>query len=511
MTLWTPGRWHQAPAYFTFPPFEHTAGYRGADFLAELTFRGEPLVADEDQRNLLAVLFAGPRGADYRRRDLRWAAPLATIIAARQNIKTSTAWMGVLIALFLLNARRVVWSAHVFNPTTKEAFDDFREIIEDNRALSKRVKTVHTASGREAIEFANRAKLRFVARSRGGGLGTGNDLVVLDEGWALTPDHMSALLPTKSAQPNSQVWSLSSAGHMESEQLRILRDVGRAGADRTLWAEWCGLSAMDPPQLSCADEGCTHRFGQVSGCVLDDRDEWARGNSALGRRIGVEEIEDERRSMTPERFWRERIGRWDEPKAGAVIPLGAWQACARPGSVIDGPVVLWVDVTLDRRRAGVGVCGMSGSAPQVPQVEMAYDGPGADLVVAEVERMLSEHRVVAVGATGSGPVSTLLPEIKRVCESAGVDFVKAGTGEFAGMCGGLYDAVGSQALCHLSDSRVGRSLAAARRRKVVDAWDWERTGVEVDAMPVRCVTGAHGLFGRYRNVSDDYDVMDSIL
>ena len=507
MSLWTPDPWHQPPAHFTFPEFEHTAGYRGADFLAELTFRGQPLLADADQRNLLAVLFAGPQSADYRRRDVRWVVKLATVIAARQNIKTSTAWMGVLIALFLLNARRVTWSAHVFNPTTKEAFDDFREIIEDNRTLSKRVKTIHTASGREAIEFTNRAKLRFVARSRGGGLGTGNDLIILDEGWALTPDHISALMPTKSAQPNSQMWVLSSAGHLESAQLRILRDVGRVGAKRTLWAEWCGLSAMDPPQLTCVDRDCSHEFGKVSGCVLDDRDEWARANSALGRRIGVEEIEDERQSMTPERFWRERIGRWDDPRAGGyVIPVDHWATLAAADTAIEDPVCAAVDVTLDRSESTIWMCGAT--ADGTPQIECADTRPGTDWVSERVADLIERHTVLAVGARSAGPVASLLPELAGVCDGTDTDFVKVGSGEFAGMCGAFYDAALASKIRHRADDRLAKALRAAKRHKVVDAWSWERVGVDVDAAPLVAATGAYALFVQRRNT--DYDVLSSV-
>lgn len=506
---WQPEPWVQPPAYFTHPEFDYSAGYRVADFLSSLTFKDRAFVPDPDQRNVLAAMFAGPRGATFQTRHLKWAASSHGIVAPRQNIKTSVAFMGTLGALFLLDALRVTWTAHLFNPTTKEAFEDFQQIIDENRVLARRVKTIHTASGRESIFFTNGAKIRFIARSKGGGLGTGGDLVVLDEGWALTPDHVSALLPTKSAKPNSQVWYLSSAGHIDSAQLRIIRDRGREGSSaRMVWAEWCGLSAMEPPGLSCDDDGCSHGFGSP-GCVLDDREEWARANPALGRRIDVSEIEDERAQMEPEKFARERLGWWDEPKGGNVISLSAWTPLQHAADTIDGPVAVFVDVTIDRKTAFIAVCGRNTRG--VPQVEIAAAEAGTGWVTDKVNAMLTDHQVLAVGARSSGPVTSLLADLKGLCEASEVAFDKVGSGDFAGMCGGFYDAVSAGNLAHLDDPRIGTALAAARRHQVVDAWSWERSRVDVDAAPLVAVTGALALFTRHEAAAaETYDPLDNI-
>ena len=55
---------------------------------------------------------------------------------------------------------------------------------------------------------------------------------------------------------------------------------------------------------------------------------WAKANPALGSRIDVDTIRDERVSMSSLEFARERLGWWDEPSAGQVIPGPGWAACA---------------------------------------------------------------------------------------------------------------------------------------------------------------------------------------
>ena len=177
---WTPEQWWQEPAFFTHPEFDYTAGYRIADFVSELTFKGEPFVPDPNQRNLLAVTFAGPPGATFKTRSLKWATSRDVWIAPRQNIKTSTAMMATIGAALILGAERITWSSHVFNPTTREAFEDMQLLIDENPSLRRRALRPTTASGREAIRFRDGQRIRYVARNKNTARGTGGDLIIFD-------------------------------------------------------------------------------------------------------------------------------------------------------------------------------------------------------------------------------------------------------------------------------------------------------------------------------------------
>ncbi|MCH9837972.1 hypothetical protein K0U83_20085 [bacterium] len=484
-----------APAFQSVPEQVGSAGAEVADLAAACGF-----VPDPEQRLYLDGTYAEEvPGSDFR--SGRWAAFESAIICPRQNAKTAALEMSVLGDLFLLRADLVVWTAHRFQ-TAIEAFLDFKNLIDGNAMLSRRVKRITEASGNEGIELMSGQRLKFLARSKSSGRGLTGDVVILDEAFALTTAEMGALLPTLSARPNAQVRYGSSAGLVDSAVLRTIRDRGRAGGDRSLfYAEWCVTKR-------CENDQCDHAL-DAAGCVLDDMDALGQANFAMGRRIPRESIASERRALSPEEFGRERAGWWDEPKGGNVIPMTRWAPLGTSPGMIDGPIAVFVDVTLDRKQSGIGVCGLN--ADGVPQVELAAVEPGTDWVTDKLDAMIAAHDVVAVGATSAGPVASLLPDLKGICEAAGVTFVKAGSGDFAGMCGGFYDAVMAASLRHWSDPRIDMALAAAKRHKVVDAWSWERERVDVDSMPLRLVTGAHALFLRHGMTAEDpYDPIQNI-
>ena len=481
------------PAFFTRPDFTDSIGEEVADFAAACGFPPDP-----EQRMVLSAMFAGPAGVSYRTRDRKWHSSQVAVICSRQNLKTACMEMGVLGALWLLDARLVLWTSHIFNPAAAETFFHFKQLIDENPHLSRRVKRIHDASGRESIELMNGARLKFLARSKATGRALSGDLVILDEAYALSTAEVGALLPTRSARPNSQVWYGSSAGRIESEQLRLIRDRGREGADRMTYVEWCSTK-------SCASDRCTHNVGEV-GCVLDDHEEWRKANPALGRRIDIETVQDERISMSPQEFARERLGWWDGAGAGRVIPAGRWAANAA-ATTIDTDVAVFVDVAIDRSSSVIAVCGAN--ADGVPQVEIARMDAGTDWVAEKVAAMIADHGVLAVGARSAGPVASLLAELMSISDEAQVPFHKVGTGEMSALCGGFFDAAMTGTIRHRDDARINDALVAAKRHRVVDGWSWERLNVDTDAAPLVAVTGAHALYLQRRKDAT-YDPLDNL-
>lgn len=485
-----------APAYFTHPPFASSVGEDVADFAAASGFTPDP-----EQRMLLAAMFAGPAGVSYQTRDRKWFSSQVAVVCSRQNLKTACMEMGVLGALWLLDAKLVLWTSHIFNPAAAETFYHFKQLIEENAHLSRRVKRIHDASGRESIELTNGARLKFLARSKATGRALSGDLVILDEAYALSTAELGALLPTRSARPNSQIWYGSSAGRLESEQLRLVRDRGREGSDRMTYAEWCSTARCDA-------KGCRHEVG-TPGCVLDDVDEWHRANPALGRRIDVETVRDERLVLSAQEFARERLGWWDDPIGiGRVIPDAMFARLVRD-SAISGAVTVVPEVSMDRSCACVWVCGAGPDG--VPQVEPAERGAGTEWVADRVAEILGRNEVLAVGVRSGGPAASLIGDVERVCAERGVEFVKVHSGPMAGFCGQFFDAVMGDVpgLHHRGDAGLFDQVKAAKRKRSVDAWSWERSDVDVDMADLVAATAAFGLW--LERDPDDYDVMASIL
>jgi hypothetical protein len=455
------------PAYRWVPEHTTSAGAEAAELAASAG-----LVLYPEQRLALDVLLA-------ERASGKWAALEACIICPRQNGKTVSIQAAVLADLYLFGARTVVWSAHEVN-TALEAFRDMKELIESNDHLAREIKRTktgeiaHEANGKEGFEFRNGARLLFKARTRTGGRGLSGDRVVLDEAFALKPAMIGSLMPLLSAQTvtgNPQIVYASSAGHSSSTVLRNLRDRGRAGGDPSLaYVEWCA------PVVACADDWCDHS-PRSRGCALDDEQAWRRANPLTDRRIDIEYLRMERRSMPAEEFVRERLGWWDEPQSvQGGVPLELWDACGRSGATVDSPVSVAVDVTPEFSHAAVAVA--AGGT-----VELVAHERGTSWVAALVRSLVDVHSARLV-VDMRGPASVLGPELAAV----GLDPVKPSGLDMAQACGAFLDGVVRGSLHHGFDDDLDLAIRGAKRVESGDSFKWSRKSSTVDISPLVAAT-----------------------
>jgi hypothetical protein len=480
------------PAFHWSPGWVWTLGDEVADLAALAGFPPDP-----EQRVALDDMF----GVDEHGRSVFEMA----VIAPRQNIKTGLFKQAALGWLFLLELPLVVWSAHEFS-TAQEAFRDLQILIESTPELDRRVRQVHLGAGQEGIELAGNVRIRFKARTRAGGRGLTGNRVVLDEGLALMPSHMGALMPTLSAVPDPQLVYGSSAGLASSAVLRSVRDRGRRGGDPTLaYWEWC-----DDLGGGCAQPRCSHVHGEAVGCRLDDQRRWGRANSQLGRRIAVSTVAAERRSMPAAEFARERAGWWDDPAGEAVIADEVWSAGVDLGSQVAGELTFAVDVSPDRSWSTVAVAGYR--ADGLLHVEVTSSGgtldsrPGADWVGPRVRDLLERWPGSSVSIAAGSPAVSL----KRGLEATGAAVDVVPSGDVAAACGLFYDLATGVELRHLGQPVLADAIRAARR-SVDDgetAWRWGRRRSDGDITPLYAATLAVWAADRARHA--DYDIDQSI-
>jgi hypothetical protein len=384
--------------------------------------------------------------------------------------------------------------------TTQEAFRDLDNLITGSDYLRRRVKAIHRGNGDEAIELVDDRRLKFKARTKGGGRGLSGDKVILDEGFALKPEHMGALLPTLSARPDPQVLYGSSPGLAESAVLRAIRDRGRAGEDaRLAYLEWCA----PPPALSCAaGDACAHTLGAV-GCGCDDPALWARANPAMGRRISAEHIAAERRAMPPAEFGRERMGWWDDPMGGeSPIPLELWESRADAESQVADPVALALDVTPDGSTAAVAVAGRRSDGLEHGELAEHKPGSGTGWVVAWLVKRAERHGPCVLVLDPGGPAGALIPQLAEAgfATDPGPGQWRLhlmGAREYAQACGALVASIRDDRFRHLDQAPVNAAVEAARTRPLADAWAWTRKG-GADITPLVAVTLArhgHAVYG----------------
>lgn len=475
------------PAHCWVPEHGSTAGPEVAGLADRI---GLPL--DPEQKLALDAMYA-------ERPDGRLVALEFAIVAPRQNIKTHLFKAAAWGDLLLFDQNLVVWTAHEFN-TAMEAFRDMCQLVEGCSEISRRVKRIVNANGDEGIEFTSGQRLRFKARTKGGGRGITGDRVFLDEAFALQAAHLGSLLPTmaaKSATGNPQVRYGSSAGLIYSEMLRRLRDRGRPGGDPGLiWLEWC---AGEKP---CATVGCDHRFG-TAGCALDDRELWQEANLAMGRRIDPEFIAVMRRSLPPEEFAREFLGWWDEPViGGGGIPADSWAACADRKAKISEPCVLAFDVAPGHMSGAIATCG--------GPVHVTEHRAGTAWIVEELGKRTKEHDVSAVGMDPTGPAGALLPDLEkagfviRTSKTPDGLLVLLDGRESTQACEGFLSGVVDRTLVHRDELALNTAVEGAGRRQVGDSWKWSRRDSAVDICPLVAATIAKWLYGQARSSEADF-------
>jgi hypothetical protein len=447
---------------------------------------------DADQERILDAIFA--RGGDGRA-----AAFEVAVVCARQNLKTGVFKQAALGWLFLTEERLVVWSSHEF-PTAQEAFRDLDELVTGCDDLRREVRYVYRGNGEESIETRGGSRLIFRTRTKGGGRGLSGSKVILDEGMALRPMHMGALLPTLSAQPDPQVVYGASAGWAESDVLRGVRDRGRAGADRRLaWIEYCA----PPPSLACqAGDACTHALTAV-GCGCDDPVLWQLANPAMGRRITAEYVAAERRAMPPAEFGRERMGWWDDPLDGGVpIDVAAWGACADPGSLIAGQVALAVAVAPDATSSAIAVAGRRADGLAHGELTEPVRRGTAGLVTRLLE-LADAHDPCVLVVNAAGEALALQRELEEhgfaVKPGPGERRLQVvGAREYAQACGALAQDVANSRWRHLGQAPLDAAVTGARIRPLADAWAWSWKNAVSDISPLEAVTLArhgHATFG----------------
>lgn len=433
----------------------------------------------------------------------------AAIVCPRQNQKTFCLEN---IALTLMTmpggAALAVWSAHEV-ATAQETFRTFLDLAERYDWLGSRITHVSRATGREGIEFRGGRRLRFRARIKTGGRGLAGDLVILDEAFALEPEHMGSLLPILSTRPKGRVVYGSSAPLARSDILRRLIARGRAGGPGApAFVEWRAPGSLAEP--GCLDGDCLHEPGTV-GCVLDDERLVLVANpAAVYGRISMDYLRGERLALPPREYARERFGWGEDPSTAPQHPLdpSGWASTAvmrSPGRSLPmffitiGPDdVAVIAVAADQSKPD-GSDDDRGDGDR-PHVELADRLPVSQLPdrLAELGEAWPDSKFAAGKA---GPVSGLV--------EAGlpVDVELLPPSELAQACRHHETLTRSRGYTHFADPVVDASFAGAVAKPAGDglwAWNWRDSR---GLAPIAAVTGALWLLHRYR--SGDYDQSDS--
>lgn len=425
------------------------------------------LIADEWQEGVVT-------GINARGTDGLLAAKRAGLSVPRQNGKNGGLEVIELGQMVLLG-RRILHSAHEVK-TGRKAFIRLASFFEEHDELRAMVKTIRKVNGQEAILLHNGGSCEFIARSKSSGRGYSVDTLVLDEAQELRDEALEALLPTISAGPAGDPQIIMTGTppdptDINGEVFRRMHDEAHDGSDSTLWwAEWSVLTPEDGAAIDADDENL-----------------WYQANPALGVRMDIETVRAERASMADASFRRERLGMWEQERTARVLPLEDWMACADPNLIDDGDAVaLAIDIAPGRDSASIAACGMTVDGHVwVDVIENRRGSP--EWVAPRLKAILEKQEVRAVMIDVLSPAGSLIDPL----EAEGIKISKTGSHIMAAATAQFYDAVMSHDLRHVDQVHLNLAAAAARKRKLGDAWAWNRANADADITPLVAATLAY--------------------
>jgi hypothetical protein len=475
------------------------------------------------------------------RPDGRWASFENYLVVSRQNGKNQNLEVRELGGLFVFGEKMIIHTAHEL-PEFKAAAEHFRrvrDVVTAYDELRKRVKSVTTSHGDEAIELLPEPtlifgsggrlirrkiapRLRFLARSRGSGRSFTADCVVYDEAMILSDEVVGASLPTLSAIANPQVIYTASAGYKDSTQLGAVRRRVLRRDPKLMGAEW----SINPHTDTChRDEMAGRKANRFIVCALhDDRDDprsWAKANPATGIRISLEHISNEMESLSasPHIFDRERLGVGDWPtedESWLVVSREQWEGCALPDpGGATRPVVFAVDVDPDMISATIASAwyrpGENRSAERpVVEIPQGCHREGTSWVIPRLIELRRAWRPAAIIIPKNGPAAGFAD----AAVNAGLDVTWAASGDEAAAFSLIVNSIRAepaQRLIHLGRELapgLWQAVATAETRDVGDGGKaWSRRDSESDITPITAGSLALWALNKRRR---NYDPLKSI-
>lgn len=406
------------------------------------------------------------RGWLGRREDGKWASSRCGLSVPRQNGKNALIEIRELFGMVGLG-EKILHTAHEVK-TARKAFLRLCSFFDNPRKWPELAELVapggiRRTNGQEAILLTNGGSVEFVARSKGSARGFTVDVVVMDEAQEMSDDALEALGPTTSAAPlqnRQMIWTGTppSPGMVSEVFSRIRSECLDSSPARMCWHEW----SIEP------------------GADLDDPAAWAAANPALGVRVGVEELSEDRSNYSDEGFARERGGMWTAGTSGAVIPAEWWATLADPMlSDSGGEVAIAVDVGPDQQSATVVGAGRTSDGSVFVDVIESRRGT-TDWVVPFVTDICSRQPVSALVVDAYGHGSHLVDGFKR----NKLQVTPFAIAQMKAACAGFYESVMSAQVRHLDQPVLSLAVAAGRRRRVAETWVWNRRDPDSDITPL---------------------------
>lgn len=448
-----------------------------ADDAIELA-AGYGLIADDWQAGVLA-------GWLGRRRDGKWQCSRCGLAVPRQNGKNGVLEIRELYGMIALG-EKFLHTAHEVK-TARKAFARLLSFFDNKREfpeLAALVKEIRRTNGQEAIVLLNGGSVEFIARSKGSGRGFTVDVLVCDEAQELSRESLAALQPTISAAPlgNPQIIMTGTpptAGMAGDAFTRMRKS---AGVDDTLRPVQAGQLATD-----MAARLCWHEWSAAGDADLDDERLWGSCNPALGDRLQVETIRDERATQDDVTFGHERCGIWllELASAGAAIDAKQWKDQADPATQVECLAAFGIAVSFGRATAAIGAAGTRTDGHA--HIEVVEYRRGAGWVVERCKELDLAHAGARFVIDGGGPAASLIEPL----ELAGLIVDVLTTRDVGNATSWMLDGLKDGTIWHGPQTDLDTAVTGAKLRNIGDGMQaFGRLKSSVDIAPLEAVTFA---------------------
>lgn len=390
-----------------------------------------------------------------------WAAKTIGCNVCRQSGKSLVLTVRALAGALLFGEKVIICSAHV-QSTSRVLFLNLLSYFENFNDLSRRVKSVGRALGREEIWLKDGTHVFFPARTRSTLRGWSIDCYLGDEAQLITDQQWESAKPAQSARPNSQVWLFGTAPQLstDAEVFGRLRATAHDGTDESLaWVE----------------------YGAQPGCDLDDQADWIAANPG---RVSIDAMASERRELSDEGFGRERLNIWFTNQFEQIFDMAQWSALAAVGpDAATKPSALAVDASPDRILSVAGAWLLDDGHQHIELIGNDYVSDPLTALQWVVERA---GRRIPVVIDAASPAASMIPAL----QSQKVKVIVTTAGDMGRACGALLDDVQAGRIAHADQPELNGAVEGARKRPIGEAgaFGWDRRDGSVYIAPLVAVT-----------------------
>ena len=270
--------------------------------------------------------------------DGTWLSKTNALLISRQNGKTTLLKFRILAGLFLWDEKLQIAAAQN-RDVALETFRSVAEMIDGFSWLTKKVKAVTRANGREEIELKNGCRYKIVAPRPGSSRGLSANTVYIDEArMHQDTSGFAALAYTLQASKNPSMWLTSNAGDIKSVLLNQIRQ-----------------RALHKIENKTDDDIAYWEWSAEPGLKLSDRKGWIQANPALGHTI-TEDVLQARMGDDPTVIQTEMLCQWVDVMQSPWSP-GHWNGCEKPGLKLTPDRPTWLGVEIAPDRTGFAIVG----------------------------------------------------------------------------------------------------------------------------------------------------------